>query len=416
MRRIATLMTALLLAACGTDKKIPEGGTPVFGGANQSPAVKQREIKLDRPRELRSWESAAGPLDNNPGNTTARDSFRRLYNISIGSIGANNLSLYPPIIADGHIYTIDGYLRVSKFELKNGRRAWRNNFLKPHGEIVYGSIAFADGALYAASSNAEVIKIDAATNKLEWRTKLSGTLKGAIKVCGDRLLVMDGANKLEVLRTSDGATAFTKFFLDAPLGMIRGSTPACEGDVAIFGLQNGEIAAKNLATGASLWGARGHAGSFHSNNTITDIVASPVIADGKVVVKTFGGGMRALDLKTGRELWRASMSGRATPAISGGTIFDADDNNMLRAIDIASGREIWSTRIASAKDAGFAQSVLLLNNRAVVFMSGGRAFSFDPSTGAPLSTQKLASSIDAPVATTGGAVFVPSGSSVRVWQ
>src|SRR5690242_8666677 len=86
-------------------------------------------------------------------------------------------------------------------------------------------------------------------------------------------------------------------------------------------------------------------------------VSYPVIADGRVFVsagqQTDGGPngetMRALDLRTGAELWRANVPGPNWDGLEvydGGRVFEGVGDGSVRAFDAATGNLVWTSRLA----------------------------------------------------------------------
>lgn len=72
----------------------------------------------------------------------------------------------------------------------------------------------------------------------------------------------------------------------------------------------------------------------------------PVLADGRVFVAGHGGDLKALELGSGRELWRAetelTLSGG--PAVGSGLVVTGTSEGDVVALDAATGAEIWRAR------------------------------------------------------------------------
>jgi len=112
---------------------------------------------------------------------------------------------------------------------------------------------------------------------------------------------------------------------------------------------------------------------------------SPIVADGVMYV-TGPNRAAALDLKTGRELWRWRRPipadyqnigfGRVNrgPAILGDQLFVATLDCYLVALDIRSGQERWSTQVADYKP-GYSMTLapLAYRDKVAVGISGGEA-------------------------------------------
>ncbi len=133
--------------------------------------------------------------------------------------------------------------------------------------------------------------------------------------------------------------------------------------------------------------------------------ASPVVSGNRVVVFAREGDqeiVRALDLATGKEIWRASYAApftvnpaaqshgagpKSTPAIAGGRVFTFGISGVLSAFDLASGALIWRRPAPGVlPQYGTATSPLIDGSNVIVHVGGdsnGALTSFDAATGKP---------------------------------
>ena len=133
--------------------------------------------------------------------------------------------------------------------------------------------------------------------------------------------------------------------------------------------------------------------------------ASPVVSGNRVVVIARQGEeeiVRALDLGSGKEMWRAAYSApytinsaawahgagpKSTPAIAGGRIFTFGIGGILSAFDLASGKLLWRVPApAVLPQYGTATSPLVDGTSIIVHVGGhdsGVLTSFDAATGKP---------------------------------
>jgi outer membrane protein assembly factor BamB len=132
--------------------------------------------------------------------------------------------------------------------------------------------------------------------------------------------------------------------------------------------------------------------------------SSPVISGNRVVVFTRQGDRevtRALDLATGKELWRQEYAApytvnaaarahgpgpKSTPAIAAGRVFTFGIGGILSALDLASGKVLWRTEPpAVLPQYGTATSPLVDGTAVIAHMGGldrGAMTAFDSGTGA----------------------------------
>lgn len=133
--------------------------------------------------------------------------------------------------------------------------------------------------------------------------------------------------------------------------------------------------------------------------------ASPVVSGNRVVVIAREGDqeiVRALDLASGKEIWRASYAApyvvnpaaqlhgpgpKSTPAIAGGRVFTFGIGGVLSAFDLTSGKLIW--RVPAPRvlpQYGTGTSPLIDGSSVIVHVGGendGALTSFDAATGKP---------------------------------
>jgi outer membrane protein assembly factor BamB len=133
--------------------------------------------------------------------------------------------------------------------------------------------------------------------------------------------------------------------------------------------------------------------------------ASPVVSGNRVVVITREGHeeiVRALDLASGTEIWRAAYPApytvnpaarshgpgpKSTPAIAGGRVFTLGIGGILSAFDLANGTLIWRVPPPAAlPDYGTTTSPLIDGDSVIAHLGGyedGALTSFDAATGKP---------------------------------
>jgi outer membrane protein assembly factor BamB len=133
--------------------------------------------------------------------------------------------------------------------------------------------------------------------------------------------------------------------------------------------------------------------------------SSPVIAGNRVIVLARQADqevVRALDVSTGRQIWRAEYTAqytvnpaatahgpgpKSTPAVAGGRVFTFSIGGVLSAFDLAGGKLLWRTPPPQAQpEYGTATSPLVDGNVVIAHMGGynsGAITAFDVLKGTP---------------------------------
>jgi outer membrane protein assembly factor BamB len=133
--------------------------------------------------------------------------------------------------------------------------------------------------------------------------------------------------------------------------------------------------------------------------------SSPVITGNRVIIHTRQGEReltRALDLETGRELWRSDYAApytmnsaarghgpgpKSTPAVANGRVFTFGISGILSAHDVATGKLLWRTDAPPAPpEFGTAMSPIVEGGLVIVHLGAddqGALTAFDAATGKP---------------------------------
>jgi outer membrane protein assembly factor BamB len=157
------------------------------------------------------------------------------------------------------------------------------------------------------------------------------------KLPGKRLSVMELETKLAV----DPETLDTDVELPAPFENKDWTQPGGTADNAMY-----HLAAPGKLD--KLWSTGAGSGSGSS----AQLVASPIVAEGKVFVLDAEASVRAFDAKTGKQLWRQDLtpedqdSSKARGgglAYDGGRVFAATGFGLVHALNPETGAVIWTT-------------------------------------------------------------------------
>ncbi|MEN6544399.1 PQQ-binding-like beta-propeller repeat protein [Parvibaculum sp.] len=157
------------------------------------------------------------------------------------------------------------------------------------------------------------------------------------KLPGKRLSVMELDTKLEV----DPEIKDTDVELPEPVLNKDWAQPGGTADNAVY-----HLAAPGSLT--KLWSASAGAGS----SWVSRVVASPIVAGGKVFVLDAEAGVRAFDAKSGNQLWKQDLTPEDEDsekarggglAFEGGKVFVATGFGKVHALDASSGKVLWTT-------------------------------------------------------------------------
>lgn len=361
-RRTAAVLLTLLLAACG------EGGW--FGPPEEERLKGDRISILERGDAIAPDPETAGvrptlsaPFDGDwpqPYGGSAHDAGHRAlaerpalaWSVNIGeaSNDEERRIVYPPVVADGKLFTLDAGGAVAAWSAGDGKQIWRADPTPEDEEDGFGGgIAYADGAVFFATGFAQVLAFDAATGAERWRARIPTPSRAAPSVDQGRVFAITIDNRLIAFDAKTGRQLWAFEAPPATAALLGGAAPAADLGAVIAATTTGEIIAFRAANGRITWDdALTAVRRVGVAEAIPAVRAPPVISDGLVVSVGAAGFVAVNELATGRRLWDRTFGGAEPPAIAGGFIFLTTDLGQLVALQRDDGKVVWSTDMRSA--------------------------------------------------------------------
>lgn len=211
------------------------------------------------------------------------------------------------------------------------------------------SPAVDNGFVYAASANGELVKVNAASGKEEWRIRSDERYSAGVGVSLNLLLV--GTASGHVLAYDQQSRLLWKSKISSEVL----SVPRVHDDVVVVRAGDGRIFGLNVVDGSRKW-------VFERSTPALTLRSSAgiVIADGVVYAGYAGGKLVAVRASDGTSLWESTVAQpkgtteieriadiTSLPVVDGPVVFAVAYQGKVAAIDRASGRVGWSRDISS---------------------------------------------------------------------
>lgn len=428
-RRAALLGGAGLLAGCESitdsfdrlfgERKVPLPGErrPVLAAERplDVDAGDARQVILPPATDRSDWPQAGGTPTHSPGHPALGPGLRQVWSTSVGAGATYRRRLTaPPILAEGMVFAMDAYGRVTALDAVTGRSRWSFD-TRPEKErdgALGGGLAFDAGVLYAVTGMAEVMAIDPSTGKPGWRVALPAPARGAPTIAGGRLYVPTLENHLLSLSTADGARQWTYRGQPTTTLVLGLPAPAVEGEVVVAGFASGELAAIRTSDGRVIWSETLASARGGSLADIAAITALPVIDRGRVIAAGLGGIAIALDLRSGRRLWEREVAVGETPWVAGDWAFMVTTGGDLACMGRDDGRVRWITSLGRFRNPEKRRDPItwgppvLAGGRLLVAGSHGRMAEVNPADGERIGEIRLSGGSTLAPAVVDGTLFL----------
>jgi outer membrane protein assembly factor BamB len=411
IRWVGLIALASLLAGCnwfdwlGTSKhKDPLPGKRIAvlqttRDFEADPRLADQPVKLPRPQRNSDWPQAGGYPDHVMFHLDLPEQLHQAWSTSIGEGTTSRSHLYAgPVVANGHVFTIDTDGNVAAFSLQDGKKLWETD-ITPESEdnaVVTGSVSVFGGRVYVGSGYAEVLALDADDGKIVWRAALTAPVRAAPTVAGDRVFATTVDNQLIALSIEDGKKLWEHAGISETAGLLGGASAAFDSGTVVAAYSSGELFALRADTGRVDWTENLAAVRRADAVSALADVARPVVDRGLVLAVSHSGRIAAVELRSGGRLWDREVASAHMPWVAGDYLYVLTTTGDLLCMTRRDGRIRWVQTLPQyvepekEKEPISWSGPVLAGDRLIVVGSSGDAISVSPYTGRALGRLELA--------------------------
>jgi outer membrane protein assembly factor BamB len=213
------------------------------------------------------------------------------------------------------------------------------------GAPIWADIAYAGGMVLAGADDGSLHAVAARTGKAVWSFRAGGAIRARPLVLDNQVLVpaddgflyaVDAGNGRQRWRARVEAKPFVRLPLSDPGSRyeIRASGVATDGQRLYIGTHDGRM----LAFGRD---GSGPAWEFRAGDSV---IATPLVASGRVWFGSFDGNVYALEADSGALLWKHDTGApvTTTPAIHGGRVIVGSRSYDVLALEAKTGNPAWT--------------------------------------------------------------------------
>lgn len=275
-----------------------------------------------------------------------------IWSESVGSGVKSYFSRIKPTIAYGKVFTASREGDAFALDQATGKELWSvdlsdldNNrgFFEGRVPILLNGGPIAGiNRVFIGSENGDVFALDAETGELAWQNEIKGEVIAAPAIDSGVLVVNSASGILKAFNASNGEEVWS-VVQDVPALTLRGtSTPVMAGGGVLVGTAAGELTVYILEKGQQGWTAEvGEPTGATELESVVDVDIAPVVYGDKAYAVSSRGNLVAVELRTGRILWKRKYSSYRQISIDGNTIFLTDLKGHVFAIDRNNGLERW---------------------------------------------------------------------------
>jgi len=286
-----------------------------------------------------------GPLPQVNGTRTAAIEWQ----VSVGKAFAG----LAPEVTVGSVYAAAGDGTLVRIDAASGAVQWRTSA----GRRLSAGPGADDQRIVVGTDKGDVLAFDA-SGKATWTAHVSSEIVAPPLVSGAVAVVFAGDGRIYGLAMSDGHTVWVNQRTNPPL-TVRNSAGGVTARGGVFiGTAGGRLLALDVETGTVGYDvAVATPKGATELERIADVTSQPFLDDRSVCAVAYQGRVACFDIVRGNLLWTRDISSLAGLTGDERNLYVTDDKGAVQALDRANGASVWKQEALAARHIGGPQLV-----------------------------------------------------------
>lgn len=266
---------------------------------------------------------------------------REIWSVGVGDGQGELFNRLKPHFADGKVFAASNDGEVIAVDAESGRRLWRQRT----DYVITGGVGYGNGIVLVGTENSEVVAFAEADGSELWVARVSSEVLAAPATNGRYVVVQSVDGNLTGLDASTGQQRWI-YENSVPALSLRGtSSPLIREGFVIAAMANGSVVSVALDNGTLRWEERVAIPTGRSEiDRLIDIDGELILTDaGLVLAPSYQGYFAAIDAVTGQTRWRSEESSYVGASFGFGNLYLVDDADLVKAYRTGEDATIWES-------------------------------------------------------------------------
>jgi outer membrane protein assembly factor BamB len=259
---------------------------------------------------------------------------RVVWRASVGNAGRY---IFSPAVHQGSVYAAGGRGDIVRVDASTGKVLWRTDTKAP----LSGGVGIGENMVLVGSAKGVVLAYDFDGKPL-WTSNVSSEVLSAPQVAGGIVVVRSGDSRIFGLDAKDGSRRWEYQTIVPPLTLRANPGVEISGNTIIAGMPAGKLVVLNLANGGLIWetivaAPRGD----NELERITDIAGAPLLGPDRVCAVSYQGRAACYETEKGGQIWARPVSSVGGLASDNRSVYVSEEGGAVSALDRETGASIW---------------------------------------------------------------------------
>lgn len=255
-----------------------------------------------------------------------------------GRIGASGPYDFSPATDGNAVYAASHDGKVVKLDIANGRELWRIEA----GQILSAGVGVGEGLVLVGTPKGELLAYKAADGGLAWKARLSGELLVPPVAAGGVVAARSNDGRIALFEASDGKLRWATSRVLPTLTLREQGHLVLTGGELYAGNAGGKLSALSLVNGAPLWEANVALPRGTTElERIADVVGPLALDERLVCGAAYQGRIACIDRASGNGIWARELSSLRGVDMDARYVYAGDDRGAVLAYERSRGGNAW---------------------------------------------------------------------------
>ena len=261
---------------------------------------------------------------------------------------------FAPLVLSDAVYAASTDGGISRIDPATGRTVWRTSA----GRTLSAGPGANASVVVVGTDKGDVLAFDAATGNPKWTARASTEIVSPPRVADDVVAVFAGDGSVHALNAADGSKRWV-FQRAAPALTVRNFAGGVSTRGGLFvGTAGGRLIALDMLTGVAGWDAAvANPKGATELERIADVTSLPVIDQQQVCAVAYQGRVACFDITRGTLNWSRDVSSLTGLTVDARYLYVTDDKGAVHALDKTTGASVWKQDRLAARRIGGPQLV-----------------------------------------------------------
>jgi len=276
-----------------------------------------------------------------------------LWEKSVGDGVDDYFSRIKPIVAYDKVFSASRVGDVYAFDVVTGKKVWQADLSDIQSErsfwdsrvsaLIAGGPIAGLNKIFLGSESGKVFALDAQTGDLVWQADIKGEVITPPAI-DSGILIVNSASGIMKAFNADTGEVLWEIEQDVPALTLRGiSAPVVASGGVLIGTGKGDVSVYILDKGQQGWTTEvGEATGSTELERVIDVDSAPVVFGDKIYAISARGNLAAIELKSGRILWKRQYSSYRQISVYRNDIYITNTRGHVYALNRLNGIERWS--------------------------------------------------------------------------